>query len=203
MSLTRVDSCDVTCPNCCRPFVVSVSIDGPWPDSPESLGSSIPPGSDSALREGDSYRLDWLEHVGSGSFGRTLSGWQCAGGRGPTLRAAIDDSIDDVIPPKPTSLDEPPSTTRPGLDLALRELERARNLRIAETRLNAEDQPQTAVPPGSDSALRERIGVYDYPSLVSCLRDNYRTLFPDAPLTDPQDMIQRITAEIQGLRRRL
>jgi hypothetical protein len=35
-SLTRVDSCDVTCPNCCRPFVVSISIDGPWPDLPES-----------------------------------------------------------------------------------------------------------------------------------------------------------------------
>ncbi len=49
---------------------------------------------------------------------------------------------------------------------------------------------------------RPRIGVHDYASLVSCLRENYKLVFgSDAPLTDPQDMIQRMTAEIQGLRR--
>ena len=48
-----------------------------------------------------------------------------------------------------------------------------------------------------------RIGVYDYASCVSCLRTNYKLVFgEDAPLTDPQDMIQRLAAEIQELRRK-
>jgi len=46
------------------------------------------------------------------------------------------------------------------------------------------------------------IGGHDYPSWVSCLRTNYKKVFgDDAPLTDPQDMIQRMAAEIQELRR--
>jgi hypothetical protein len=45
------------------------------------------------------------------------------------------------------------------------------------------------------------IGVHDYPSFVSCLRANFKIIFgEDAPFTDPQDMIQRMTAEIQRLR---
>jgi hypothetical protein len=49
---------------------------------------------------------------------------------------------------------------------------------------------------------RHRIGVYDYASLVSCLRTNYKMVFgSDSALTDPQDMVQRMTAEIQNLRR--
>jgi hypothetical protein len=45
------------------------------------------------------------------------------------------------------------------------------------------------------------IGVDDYPSFVSCLRENFKIVFgEDAPFTDPQDMIQRMTAEIQRLR---
>ena len=113
MSLTRVDSCDVTCPNCCRPFVVSVSIDGPWPDLPEG---------------------------------------QQAGG-----------------PPTPDLADSPDST--PPL-------------------------PKPEAPWNRE----HRIGVYDYPSLVSCLRENYKMLFPDGRFTDPQDMIQLMTAAIQALR---
>ena len=49
--------------------------------------------------------------------------------------------------------------------------------------------------------MTQPIGVHDYPSFVSCLRANFKIVFgEDAPFTDPQDMIQRMTAEIQRLR---
>ncbi len=117
-SLTRVDSCDVTCPNCCRPFVVSVSIDGPWPALPESLSAGGPPTPDLAAQ------------------------------------------------PDSTTTDLPPYD------------------------------------PATGTGFHPRIGVHDYASLVSCLRVNFKLTFgEDEPLTDPQGMIQRMTAEIQGLRR--
>jgi hypothetical protein len=46
------------------------------------------------------------------------------------------------------------------------------------------------------------IGVYDYQSLVDCLEANYKLVFVDPP-RDPQDMIQKMAAEIQNLRRRI
>ncbi len=47
-----------------------------------------------------------------------------------------------------------------------------------------------------------RIGVHDYASLVSCLRSNFKQVFgDDEPLSDPQDMIQRLVVEIQNLQR--
>jgi hypothetical protein len=49
------------------------------------------------------------------------------------------------------------------------------------------------------------IGVHDYDSLVACLRSNFKLAFGENALffrdTDPQDMIQRMAAEIQNLKR--
>ncbi len=50
---------------------------------------------------------------------------------------------------------------------------------------------------------RYRIGVYDYNSLVACLRSNFQMLFPTDTARDPQDMIQFMAAELQELRRQL
>jgi hypothetical protein len=232
------------------------------------LASSVPPNSDSALRGGDSYRLDWLEHVGSGSFARTLTGWQCAGGRGPTLRAAIDDSIDDVMPPRqpaggpptadlaaqPDSNNKDPdslgSAVPPSSESALRgkwrvgskvklnvyEADRpvcqchsfidAHAIVAAMNRFAAQapaydfdDRQPAGGPPTPDLAdspnsntedwyktnVGQRIGVYDYDSLVACLSENFCALFPETNrlrTPDPQDMIQLMTATIQNLRRR-
>lgn len=47
----------------------------------------------------------------------------------------------------------------------------------------------------------QRIGVYDYDSLVACLTHNFQMVFFQHAETDPQDMIQLMTAEIQNLRR--
>jgi hypothetical protein len=74
------------------------------------------------------------------------------------------------------------------------------------------ESPGTPDPPNPelqayDSAYQsinrlERIGVYDYASLVSCLRANCKLVFgDDVALTDPQDMIQRMAAEVFQLRR--
>lgn len=56
--------------------------------------------------------------------------------------------------------------------------------------------------PESVTGKFQRIGVYDYESCVRCLRTNFKMIFgEDALLTDSQDMIQRLAAEIQNLRR--
>ena len=48
----------------------------------------------------------------------------------------------------------------------------------------------------------QRIGVYDYDSLVECLRTNFEKVAADPEqIRDPQDMIQLMAAEIQNLRR--
>jgi hypothetical protein len=47
---------------------------------------------------------------------------------------------------------------------------------------------------------KEKIEVYDYNSLVSCLKANFEILYPFAKFNDPQDMIQNIVAEIQTFR---
>jgi hypothetical protein len=44
-----------------------------------------------------------------------------------------------------------------------------------------------------------RIGVYDYNSLVNCLKANWENVF-DEPARDPQNMIQALVAEIKHLR---
>lgn len=50
----------------------------------------------------------------------------------------------------------------------------------------------------------QRIGVYDYDSLVACLRTNWEKVADDpGAIRDTQDMIQWLTAEIQTLRRDL
>jgi hypothetical protein len=49
----------------------------------------------------------------------------------------------------------------------------------------------------------QRIGVYDYNSLVDCLRSNFETALPGWVSNDPQNMIQLMVAEIQELRRQL
>ena len=148
------------------------------------------------------------------------------------------------------SLDEPPSTSRPGSDSPLREgrlainrLRQAENstsnpevpagkIRVTFEVNDAEYQalisarlpaggpptPDLAASPNSntedddpDEPLSEqrpwpqRIGVYDYDSLVACLKSNFSLAFPDYespddPLPDPQDMIQLMAAEIQHLR---
>lgn len=57
---------------------------------------------------------------------------------------------------------------------------------------------------GCDAATKkivQKIGVYDDVSLITCLVANYESVFPGFPSTDPQDMIQRLTAEIMNLRR--
>jgi hypothetical protein len=46
----------------------------------------------------------------------------------------------------------------------------------------------------------QRIGVYDYASLVSCLTSNFQQAFPGRQ-TDPQDMCQLMAANILQLRR--
>lgn len=48
----------------------------------------------------------------------------------------------------------------------------------------------------------QRIGVYDYDSLVECLRANFETALPDwNGTTDPQGMMQIMAATIQRYRR--
>jgi hypothetical protein len=55
--------------------------------------------------------------------------------------------------------------------------------------------------PKAESEHCQRIGVHDYDSLVGCLRTNYKMAFPGEWSGDPQDMIQRMAAEIQNWRR--
>ncbi len=49
----------------------------------------------------------------------------------------------------------------------------------------------------------QRIGVYDYDSLVACLRTNYLLVFPGETWVDPQNMIQLMVATIQNFRRQI
>lgn len=70
-------------------------------------------------------------------------------------------------------------------------------------------QPDSTYEPAYQAINRlERcqIGVHDYASLVSCLLENFVALFPETHRLrgpDPQDMIQLMTATIQNLRRQL
>lgn len=55
---------------------------------------------------------------------------------------------------------------------------------------------------GLERSKTQRIGVYDYDSLVACLRTNFEKIAADpGQIRDPQDMIQLMAAEIQNLRR--
>jgi hypothetical protein len=46
-----------------------------------------------------------------------------------------------------------------------------------------------------------RIGVFDYESLVECLKSNFERAFPGETMRDPQDAIQRMAAEVMTLRK--
>lgn len=48
----------------------------------------------------------------------------------------------------------------------------------------------------------ERIGVFNYQSLLACLNHTHERIFGE-PMRDPQDAIQRMEAEINALRRKL
>ena len=46
-----------------------------------------------------------------------------------------------------------------------------------------------------------RIGVFDYDSLVECLKSNFERAFPGEPFRDPQDAIQQLAAVVMEGRR--
>jgi hypothetical protein len=48
-----------------------------------------------------------------------------------------------------------------------------------------------------------RIGIWDYQSLVACLRESFDTVFPGEDMCDPQNGIWRLAAEALNLRRKL
>ncbi len=205
-----------------------------------SLGSSVPPGSESALRE----LLDALKIV--------------ANAMDPNLAAQPDsnkktsDSLGSSVPPgsesalRNSSSDKPPLTSRADSEIPERgEICKRRCHRFEQPILNnsrclncgwtsgeiftaqheenvllagGPPTPDLAAQPDSttirytvedDAGTRtveipetHRIGVHDYASFVSCLRSNFKLVFgEDQPFIDPQDMIQRMTAEIQELRR--
>jgi hypothetical protein len=67
-------------------------------------------------------------------------------------------------------------------------------------------RPDLAASPNSTpkDSPAQRIGVYDYDSLVACLRENFHMVFTTyAEEGDPQNMVQLMASEIQNLRRKL
>jgi hypothetical protein len=142
----------------------------------DSLGSSVPPGSDSALR-------------GETQEDRDLAGYEDQLAKGwiegnldvhERLSEAAERSHTPAGGPRTPDLAAQPDST-PKFDTG-----------------DFDEPAYQAI----NRLERYRIGVHDYASFVSCLRDNFKLIFgEDQPLTDPQDMIQRMTAEIQGLRR--
>lgn len=87
----------------------------------------------------------------------------------------------------------------------VREQHRLTAAHFTEQTRSTQDPPTPE--PGFEVAYQainrlERIGVYDYDSCVRCLRENFKLVFgDDSPLTDPQDMIQKLAAEVQNARR--
>ncbi len=138
----------------------------------DSLGSSVPPGSESALR-GRCPECGHF-HQQTGYCGAPIRLWK---GYDPNM-ATWDECgcfSGSTSPtgglPTPDLAAQPDSTT---------------------------ETPWTGWNPDSPT---QRIGVYDYDSLVACLRSNYELAFPGEWAGDPQDMIQRMAAEIQNWRR--
>ena len=219
----------------------------------DSLGASLPPGSDSALREtycdrmwrAQTHRFDSQVPEGKISATFVLSDQEyqvllntplpTSGPPTPDLAAQPDsnkktpDSLGSTVPPGsesalrgeiPTQEDEDYerwqlqgnlARTQGELQRVTADRDQAReSLRIAvRLKLKAQGELDAAIQhvkilQESRDVKPQGIGVYDYASCVSCLRTNYKIVFgEDSPLTDPQDMIQRMAAEIQGLRREL
>jgi hypothetical protein len=136
----------------------------------DGLGSSVPPGSESALRE-EGPRESWnlLSELAR-------------------VKGELDAANQHVKILEADRAQGQPAGGPPTGDLA------------ADLHSNSEKQPPFYI--------KHRIGVYDYNSLVNCLRTNFKTAFPDYespldPVPDPQDIIQLMTAEIQNLRRQI
>jgi hypothetical protein len=145
----------------------------------QMLGSPVPPGSDSALREGYRY-IDRIWKVDNHeSDPKVPDGILQATFRlsEPEYHALVNTFLPAGGLPTPDLADSQDST--PKYD----------HTQMQADARNIWENPE-----------KQRIGVYDYPSLVSCLRENYKMLFPDGRFTDPQDMIQLMTAAIQALR---
>ena len=178
----------------------------------QRLGSTVPPGSESALREQWSLPgsvesglapLDQWDLLGElariakdrDQVRKTCNEYAGHLHSGGAFIVGKPASVEDVRawmarrdansrqpaggPPTPDLAGSPDSNTQPYLD------------------------PYYGTPPSEivDKTPQHRIGVHDYASLVSALRSNFKQVFgDDQPLTDPQDMIQRLTAEIRRLK---
>jgi hypothetical protein len=153
----------------------------------DSLGSSVPPGSESALREIKPNPSTLC----SESLERRLQQVRMAVFSPEYLahhqeftdddQAALIDTIVWLWRGQPAGGPRTPDTA-------------------AQLHSNTEEQD-----PDLHQAIKKathRIGVYDYNSLVSCLKTNWEKVF-DEPGRDPQDMIQQMVAVIEGLRRQL
>jgi len=161
---------------------------------PDSLGDAVPPSSGSAVRE------RWTPRFSS----RILRAQNH--NQNPTVPQdkievtfrVTDEEYQALIAiPLPSSAGGPPTS-----DLAAQPDSKPEKF-PEPTKLPDFDYDYQAIDRNLRDQARQRIGVYDYDSCVSCLRINYKKAFGnDAPLTDPQDMIQRMAAEIQELRRK-
>jgi hypothetical protein len=154
----------------------------------DSLGLSVPPGSESALREGYYwvwYQDNWRIAEWNGEDW-DIFGW---GVTCPRSYAKVGPRIID-----------PPPSGPPTPDLA------AQPDSNTEERIPDPTNAYECAKASIDRLEKLRIGVYDYNSLVACLRSNFEQLFPETyrlAVRDPQDMIQLMTETVQNLRRQL
>jgi hypothetical protein len=69
--------------------------------------------------------------------------------------------------------------------------------REVEQIISTPDRPDARIPL---TPRPHRIGIWDYESLVECLKSNFEAAFPGETMRDPQDAIQRLAATVMEMR---